>query len=159
MTWFEPEGASWTYVDRKLIPARLISFAIPAGLALAATVALAVALGGAVWIVPAVVLVVVVWAAWVIVRQVGAHAWAERDDDLLVKRGRMFRRVTVVPYGRMQFVEVEAGPIARSFGLARVQLHTAAPGTDASISGVPTDEAARLRDRLTARGEATLAGL
>ncbi|WP_062203806.1 PH domain-containing protein [Demequina salsinemoris] len=159
MTWFEPEGASWTYVDRKLIPARLITFAVPALLMLAATVVPAVIFGGAVWIAPAVVAVGVAWTTWVIVRQVGAHAWAERDDDLLVKRGRMFRRVTVVPYGRMQFVEVEAGPVARALGLARVQLHTASPGTDASISGVPTQEAARLRDRLTARGEATLAGL
>ena len=67
--------------------------------------------------------------------------------------------MTVVPYGRMQYVEVSAGPVARAFGIARVQLHTASPGTDAHLAGVPTDEAARLRDRLTTRGEARLAGL
>ncbi|WNM24927.1 PH domain-containing protein [Demequina capsici] len=159
MTWFEPEGASWNYVDRRLIPARLLSLLLPALLLLAVALVPAVLFGGAVWIAVAIVLVALAWISWVVVRQVGAHAWAEREDDLLVKRGRMFRRVTVVPYGRMQFVEVEAGPLARAFGIARVQLHTASPGTDASISGVPTDEAARLRDRLTARGEATLAGL
>ncbi|MDN4471990.1 PH domain-containing protein [Demequina zhanjiangensis] len=159
MTWFEPEGASWTYVDRRLIPARLLSFGIPLLLLLVATAVPAVMFGGLVWLAPAAVAIILLWTSWIVVRQVGAHAWAEREDDLLVKRGRMFKRVTVVPYGRMQFVEVEAGPLARAFGIARVQLHTAAPGTDASIAGVPTDEAARLRDRLTARGEATLAGL
>jgi membrane protein YdbS with pleckstrin-like domain len=40
-----------------------------------------------------------------------------------------------------------------------VQLHTASPGTDASIPGLSPDEAARLRDRLAQRGEARLAGL
>ena len=64
-----------------------------------------------------------------------------------------------MPYGRMQYVEVAAGPVARAFGLARVQLHTASPGTDSHLAGVPAVEAARLRDRLTARGEARLAGL
>ena len=46
----------------------------------------------------------------------------------MVKRGRMFRRVTVVPYGRMQYVEVNAGPVARALGLARVQLAHGLPG-------------------------------
>ena len=112
-----------------------------------------------VWIAAAVLLVAGLWGSWIIYRQVTAHAWAEREDDLVVKKGRLWRSVTVVPYGRMQYVEVEAGPLARAFGIARVQLHTASPGTDASIAGVPESEAARLRDRLSSRGEAQLAGL
>jgi membrane protein YdbS with pleckstrin-like domain len=115
--------------------------------------------GGAWWAVPAGILVFALWMSWVLVRQVSAHAWVEREDDLMVRRGRVFRRVTVVPYGRMQFVDVASGPLARAFGIARVQLHTASPGSDAHIAGVPAEEAARLRDRLTTRGEAKLAGL
>jgi uncharacterized protein len=76
-----------------------------------------------------------------------------------VRRGVMFRSLVVVPYGRMQFVDVEAGPLARKLGYASVQLHTASPATDASIPGLVPDEAARLRDRLARRGEARLAGL
>jgi membrane protein YdbS with pleckstrin-like domain len=123
------------------------------------SIALATNGDGALWIIPIAILLLGLWFSWIIVRQVSAHAWAERDDDLMVRRGRLFRRVTVVPYGRMQFVEVAAGPLARGLGIARVQLHTASPGSDAHISGVPTEEAARLRDRLTTRGEAKLAGL
>ncbi len=88
-----------------------------------------------------------------------AWGYREREDDLLVKRGCMVRRVSVVPYGRMQFVDVTAGPFERSFGLATVRLHTAAAATDARIPGLDTAEAARLRDRLAALGEARLAGL
>jgi len=38
-------------------------------------------------------------------------------------------------------------------------LHTASPGSNASIPGLNPDEAARMRDRLTTRGEAQMAGL
>jgi membrane protein YdbS with pleckstrin-like domain len=86
-------------------------------------------------------------------------AYAERGDDLLVRRGMMFRRLTVVPYGRMQFVDVTAGPVDRMFGLATVQLHTAAAATDARIPGLSREAADRLRDRLAALGEARAAGL
>jgi membrane protein YdbS with pleckstrin-like domain len=100
-----------------------------------------------------------VWAWWFVGRQARAVGYAEREDDLLVRRGILFRALVVVPYGRMQYVDVQAGPIDRRFGIARVQLHTASPGTDAQIPGLPPDEAARLRDRLARRGEARLAGL
>jgi uncharacterized protein len=85
--------------------------------------------------------------------------YAERGDDLLVQRGVMFRRLTVVPYGRMQFIDVTAGPVDRMFGLATVQLHTAAAATDARIPGLSRDVADRLRDRLAALGESRAAGL
>ena len=49
----------------------------------------------------------------------------------------MFHKATVVPYGRLQFVDVDAGPIDRMFGLATVKLHTASASTDATIPGLP----------------------
>ncbi|MGH3319012.1 MAG: PH domain-containing protein [Streptosporangiaceae bacterium] len=85
--------------------------------------------------------------------------YQEREDDLLVRRGIIFRRLSVVPYGRMQFVDVTAGPVERWFGLATVQLHTAAAATDARIPGLASQEAQRLRDRLASLGEARAAGL
>jgi membrane protein YdbS with pleckstrin-like domain len=86
-------------------------------------------------------------------------AYTERDEDLIVERGVMIRRLSVVPYGRMQYVDVTAGPIDRMFRLATVKLHTAAAASDARIPGLERDEAARLRDRLAALGEAKAAGL
>jgi uncharacterized protein len=86
-------------------------------------------------------------------------AYRERAEDLIVARGVLVRRVCVVPYGRMQFVEVTAGPVERMFKLATVKLHTAAAGSDARIPGLERDEAARLRDRLATLGEAKAAGL
>ena len=92
-------------------------------------------------------------------RSAASWAYAERDDDLFVRRGIAFRRIEVVPYGRMQLVDVTAGPLQRMHGIATVHLHTASPDTSARIPGLTPAEAARLRDRLTARGEAQAARL
>jgi membrane protein YdbS with pleckstrin-like domain len=92
-------------------------------------------------------------------RRVRAWSYAERADDLLVRRGVMFRRTSVIPYGRMQYVEVTAGPFERAFGLATVQMHTAAAASDARIPGLAAAEAGRLRDQLTTLGEAQATGL
>jgi membrane protein YdbS with pleckstrin-like domain len=92
-------------------------------------------------------------------RRYGSWGYAEREDDLLVRRGVMFARLSVVPYGRMQFIDVTAGPLERVFGLATVRLHTAAAATDARIPGLEREEAGRLRDRLAELGEAQAAGL
>jgi hypothetical protein len=92
-------------------------------------------------------------------RRVRAWAYRERDDDLMVQRGVMVSRLSVVPYGRMQFIDVVAGPIERAYGLATVRMHTAAAASDARIPGLSRDEAERLRDHLAELGEARAAGL
>ena len=92
-------------------------------------------------------------------RRYEAWGYLEREDDLLVRRGVLVRRTSVVPYGRMQYVDVTAGPLARRFDLATVTLHTAAAATDAVVPGLLTAEAHRLRDRLAALGEARQAGV
>ena len=56
-------------------------------------------------------------------------------------------------------MDIEAGPIMRKFGLCTVQLKTASSSTDASIPGAVREEGARLREELSARGQARLAGL
>lgn len=92
-------------------------------------------------------------------RRFRSWGYLEREDDLLVRRGVLVRRTSVVPYGRMQYVDVTVGPLDRRYGLATVTLHTAAAASDASVPGLRAAEATRLRDRLTALGEARAAGV
>jgi len=103
--------------------------------------------------------IALVWGWFAVGRNFRSWGYIERADDMLVTHGAMFKRLTVVPYGRMQLVDVKAGPIARSFGLVSVKLHTAAATSDAQVRGLTPDEAGALRDRLTALGEAHAAGL
>lgn len=152
---FGPSGVEWQRVSTKLAVVRqvgLMLLAVPA-------VAAVVALGAIGWLptvgwVPLLVLLAAFagWAWWVIGRAVARVGYAELDDELYVTKGAMFRRMVVVPYGRMQFVDVQAGPFDQMLGIARVHVHTASPVTAAVIPGLPAEEAARLRDRLTASG-------
>ncbi len=107
----------------------------------------------------AVILALGVLFAWFVRRRFRAWRYLERHEDLLVGRGVMVQRLSVVPYGRMQFVEVTAGPIERLFSLSTVKLHTAAAHSDARIPGLEPAEAARLRDQLTELGESMAAGM
>ncbi|MDX6741815.1 PH domain-containing protein [Actinocorallia sp. A-T 12471] len=92
--------------------------------------------------------------AWVAAEQ-EYRAWGflERADDLVITSGVFGRRIVVVPYGRMQFVDVTSGPLEQVLGLATVRLHTAAATTDARVPGLPTAVADQLRDRLARRGD------
>ena len=157
---FDPAGVTWMRVSERLARQRrtlaLVTCAVPG----AVGAILAAVLGRPAMLLVTLVAVLVAAWAWVLIgRQVRAWGYAERADDLLVRHGVMFRQLVVVPYGRMQFVDVQAGPVERAFGIAQVQLHTASAHTDARIPGLSPAEAARLRDRLASRGQAQLAGL
>jgi membrane protein YdbS with pleckstrin-like domain len=105
------------------------------------------------------VVLVWVWLLWLVRRQVSAISWAEQAEELVIRRGRLWRSLVSVPYGRLQLADMESGPVARHFGLASVQIHTASPRSGGSIPGLPVEEAEALRTRLTERGESQRAGL
>jgi membrane protein YdbS with pleckstrin-like domain len=159
---FAPPGSDWHPVSLALAKARRLLVLGVAVLVTAAIVVVAVLLSVPAWIwVAALVVVVAVagWGWWLTGRNARAWGYAEREEDLYIRHGVMYRRLVVVPYGRMQYVDVQSGPLERAFGIAAVHLHTASPGTSARIPGLPATEAARLRDRLTSLGEAQAAGL
>ncbi|WP_432942779.1 PH domain-containing protein [Kribbella sp. CA-253562] len=158
---FAPSDVSWTPVSPKLAAVRRVTSAIFFGLvAIAGLFAFGLMLS---WLYAGLwVLLVAAGFAWswsLIGRNQRSWKYAEREDELLVSHGIMFRQLVVVPYGRMQFVDVAAGPLERSYGIATVELHTATPATDAKIPGLHPDEASRLRDRLSALGQAQAWGL
>jgi membrane protein YdbS with pleckstrin-like domain len=99
------------------------------------------------------------WGAWLITRQVSAISWVELDEEIVIRKGRMFRSLVSVPYGRLQYVDIQSGPLARANGIASCEIHTASPESDGSLPGLPVAEAEALRSRLAARGEAQRAGL
>lgn len=157
---FEALDVVWAPVSPKLATARRIGLAIFIGPVAILAAILAVVLGSWLWLVVGLVAVAVLGWAWRLIgRQVGAIGYAERPEELLVRHGIIWREVVVVPYARLQFVDVQAGPIDQRLGIARLQLHTASTRTSATIAGLTPDEASRLRDRLTERGRSQLAGL
>ena len=159
---FAPPGNDWQPVSPALARLRRTVLGVLAVLLIAAMAVAAAlfAIPVGIWLPAAAILVMLVGAGWWLIgRNARWWGYAEREEDLYVKRGALFRALVVVPYGRMQYVDVQSGPLEQLFKIASVHLHTASPGTSARIPGLPQDEAARLRDRLTSQGEAQAAGL
>jgi membrane protein YdbS with pleckstrin-like domain len=164
----DPPGITWQRVSPKYVTVRMVQWALAnVATVLVLALPLVLVLAGVwawppLWLavaVPAVALVSALWRLALIPRQVRAIGYAERDDDLLIRTGIFFQRTMAVPYGRMQYVDIGVGPVERGLGLCTLKLHTASPGTNAQIPGLPAAEGARLREQLAARGEARLAGL
>lgn len=154
------DGIRWQRPSPRLLRARRIEVGVVtvpvalagglAGMVASVQVAVGVAVG---------VLVAGLLAERFAARRVAAWGFAERNEDLMVRRGVLIRRQSVIPYGRMQFIDVTAGPVERSLGLATLRMHTAAAASDARIPGLDADVAGKLRDQLAALGQAQAAGL
>ncbi len=72
-----------------------------------------------------VVLVFSLLVLMVPLKRFNARGYDISDDRLRVVRGLMFRKDTVVPFSRVQHIDVEQGPLERAFGIGRLVLHTA----------------------------------
>lgn len=158
---FAPPTEAWERVSPKLAVVWRLTMAIPVGLITVGLVVVFLLTGQllSLWLTLAVAIVLFGWLWWLLGRRVRAFGFVERADDLLVTSGVLFKRLVIVPYGRMQLVDLVAGPIDRAMGLATVKLHTAAATTDAGIPGLTPERAAALRDRLAELGEERSAGL
>ncbi|WP_406123694.1 PH domain-containing protein [Streptomyces sp. NBC_00989] len=150
----------WTGLPPGLLKMRRLLLVVWLGLLAVVLGVLLNLFAGSAWAAFALLPLALMAWGWVLLgRNWRSWRYAERADDLLISRGVLWHHETIVPYGRMQLVEVTSGPVERHFGLASVQLHTAAAATDATIPGLVPAEAERLRDRLTELGEARSAGL
>src|SRR4029453_243714 len=57
-------------------------------------------------------------------------------DALELRHGVLKRVHSAIPYFRVQHIDVAQGPVERAVGLARLIVHTASAGTDATIPGI-----------------------
>ncbi|WP_394770908.1 PH domain-containing protein [Lacisediminihabitans sp.] len=154
-----PQTGEWRRVSPKLIAVELVSGAV---FLLAVS-----AVGIGMWYLGIGWLAIGLWAIALVAlinlaftpRRVRAIGYQLRDDDLLFRRGIMWQRFVAVPYGRMQLVDINRGPIARGLGLSELKFVTAAAAAGVTIPGLPEAEADELRDHLVLLAESRRAGL
>lgn len=156
-----PDGTEWHRPSRALRTYRRIVM-------LACLSLLAVLGGGALWMVAG-WLEVALWAVAVAIA--GGLGWylagvaqqslghAEGRSDFYLTNGVLVRQLVVIPYGRMQLVDVTTNLLEQMFGIATVRVRTAATPGEASVVGLTMSEATALRDRLTERSETFSTGL
>ena len=91
-------------------------------------------------------------AAWWLPRASYRHWRYEVAADALELRHGVVRRIhSAIPYFRVQHIDVAQGPVERAVGLARLVVHTASAGTDATIPGIAAVDAEGLRRLILAR--------
>lgn len=99
------------------------------------------------------VLLLSLWAVLVLpARQFRTWGHSEEGDALRVVHGYMFHTDTVVPFVRVQHIDVGQGPVERLCGVAHLVVHTA--GTHNSVvtlPGLDPEDATRIRDSIRAR--------
>lgn len=155
----ELPAVTWRPISPKYLISEFLSLLVTLLVVVAAGIALN--LTGwevAPWILGVAIVGVLVFAA-LTPRRVRVIGYQLRDDDLLFRRGILFRRIVAVPYGRMQLVDINRGPLLRALGLSDLRLVTAAASTGVTIPGLPADEADGLRDHLVAVAESRRAGI
>ena len=121
--------------------------AVPIAFAALAAEALGLLPSGAV-LLPALVAI-----AWYVVRLPLRRYWVRGyhlgEDRLRVVKGLLVRRDTVVPFGRVQHIDVERGPIERLFGLATLILRTAGThNASVALPGLGEQDALAMREAI-----------
>lgn len=85
-------------------------------------------------------------------RRYRAWAYHEGEDELHIRRGLLVRVRTIVPFGRVQHIDIAQGPVERRYGLATLILHTAGTrGAAVPLPGLAQPDAERMRDRIRAK--------
>jgi membrane protein YdbS with pleckstrin-like domain len=72
-------------------------------------------------------------------------------DALELRHGVLKHVHSTIPYFRVQHIDIAQGPVERAVGLARLVVHTASAGTDATIPGIAAGDAEGLRRLILAR--------
>lgn len=158
--YLDPYSPALTPMSPRYRTAELVAATMRGAIPLIAVVVAAAVVGRWwLWLIAGALLVWLAVSLWIAARRAVAHRYAELADDLVVASGLLWRRVTVVPYGRIQFVDLEEGPILRLFGLATLKLHTASATADAVIGGLRREDAQALRARLSEAARARMEGL
>ena len=149
----------WRRVSPKYVAVEVVSAVVSSVVLLAVPVGMLLIGVDWAWILVLAAAILAVTLLIVAPRRARAYGYRLRQDDLLFRRGIMFQRFVSVPYGRMQLIDVNRGPLARALGLADLRFVTAAAATGVSIPGLVDGDAEELRDRLVELAESRRAGL
>ncbi len=88
--------------------------------------------------------------AWIGVKRHRRTLWKLDQDGFALRQGRWWQTESRVPISRVQHLDLKRGPLQRGLRLATLVIHTAGTRMAAvAVSGLDSDDAERLRDRLS----------
>jgi membrane protein YdbS with pleckstrin-like domain len=96
------------------------------------------------------VLLILAYVVWAVpVRRYRRWGYDAGKDRLRIERGYLFYNDTVVPFGRIQHIDVDQGPIERRYDLATLSVHTAGShNSTVTLPGLKHADALALRESI-----------
>jgi membrane protein YdbS with pleckstrin-like domain len=129
----------------------LALFWVPLAIGACAVDALVLRRIGAPWGLLSVVAVLVAISAIMVLpsRKYARWGYAMMEDRLRIARGYLFHVDTIVPFVRVQHIDVGQGPVERAFGLSHLVVHTAGThNSTVTLPGLTSADAAAMRDTI-----------
>ena len=75
-----------------------------------------------------------------------------RDKDISYKAGLFTKKITTVPFSRIQHVEIDEKPISRIFNLASISVFTAGDSSDdLEIKGINKEKALQIKEFISTK--------
>ncbi len=141
------------YVSAMRVSALLFWFPALIGALIADAALEASELGIPFGIVSAAVLVLaLVFVIRVPMRRYHSRGYHMSGDRLRVVRGILWHYDTIVPFGRVQHIDVNQGPVERFFDIATLTLHTAGThNASVHLPGLKHQAATRMRETIRER--------
>lgn len=85
------------------------------------------------------------WFSW------RRNGYALAPEAVLLRKGAIWRTLTIVPLARVQSVAITSGPLARAARLRRIAIHTVAGAIAPTIGALDVADAERLWDEVETR--------
>ena len=90
-------------------------------------------------------------------RRYAAWGYRMEEDELAVRHGLLIRALSLVPFGRVQHIDLAQGPLERAFGLATLVLNTAGTrGAAIRLPGRAQADAEAMRDHIRGKSRQDL---
>jgi membrane protein YdbS with pleckstrin-like domain len=104
-------------------------------------------------LIPGLILLTGLCITLLVLKRIKWKAYAMRTHDIAYRSGLFWRKVVILPFNRVQHVEVTSGPLQRRFSLATLKFYTAGGSSvDLKIEGLRAEVAEQLRAHILESG-------
>ncbi|MBT8040574.1 MAG: PH domain-containing protein [Gammaproteobacteria bacterium] len=143
---FEPMSA----VYRKEVKVQLAIVFLP--LLIASFIPLAIVQALPLLLIPVGILLLAIAVSYLALGKAKVKGLALRDHDVAYRHGLFWRKTVLLPFNRIQHVEVSSGPLQRKYGLATLKFFTAGGSSvDLKVDGLTEQRAEQIRSLVTAK--------
>lgn len=92
------------------------------------------------------------WVLFISIIGFPKRKYAIREKDISYKSGVFFKKITTVPFSRIQHVEIDEGPLMRLFKIATLSVFTAGDSSDdLKVKGLKKEEAIRIKEFISSQ--------